>query len=147
MNLKSIAYQTDLIFPKFEGKVTDRGKYIVIETPDNLDYVWGNMLVFPQAPTTGDFPGWMELFKKEFQNNPKIRHVTLGWDGTETTTGVSDPFLKAGFQIEHAIVLTAPGVTRPPKFDREIQVRPLKGDADWDDALTIQLMCRDPEYP
>jgi len=35
MKVHSLGYQTDLIFPAFDGEVIDRGDYLVIKTPSN----------------------------------------------------------------------------------------------------------------
>jgi hypothetical protein len=35
MKVQSLGYRTDLIFPTFEGQITDRGDYLVIRTPSN----------------------------------------------------------------------------------------------------------------
>jgi len=35
MHLHSLGYQTDLIFPRFDGIILDRGDYLVIQTPTN----------------------------------------------------------------------------------------------------------------
>ena len=50
MNIQSLGYRTDLFFPRFDGEVTDRGDYIVIRTPSNPTYHWGNFLLFNQPP-------------------------------------------------------------------------------------------------
>jgi hypothetical protein len=46
MNVKSLGYRTDLIFPTFDGEIIDRGDYLVIRTPKNPTFYWGNFLLF-----------------------------------------------------------------------------------------------------
>ncbi len=46
MQIRSLAYQTDLFFPRFDGEVVDRGDYTVIRTPSNPTFHWGNFLLF-----------------------------------------------------------------------------------------------------
>src|SRR5687767_14258279 len=104
LNLRSLAYFTDLSILGFHGKLTDRGEYIVAETPENPWYYWGNLLVMKEAPKTGDFARWMALFKKEFAHQPLVRHVTFGWDSPEGFEGAAIDFVKNGFQLEPSVV-------------------------------------------
>ena len=46
MKLYSLGRKTDIIFAKFSGKVIDRGNYILIQTPSNTEYHWGNYVIF-----------------------------------------------------------------------------------------------------
>ena len=50
MKPKSLSLRTDLIFWRRDGRVVDRGDYLVIETARNPGYYWGNLLVFPHPP-------------------------------------------------------------------------------------------------
>jgi hypothetical protein len=58
MEVKSLGYRTDLTFPKFDGQIIDRGDYLVILTPSNLTYYWGNFLLFPKTPGRDDLNNW-----------------------------------------------------------------------------------------
>ena len=65
MEVQSLGYRTDLIFPKFDGQILDRGKYLVILTPTNPTYYWGNFLLFANPPDKGDLENWKAIFSKE----------------------------------------------------------------------------------
>ena len=58
VHIKSLGYQTDLIFPAFEGEIADRGDYVVVRTPSNPTFYWGNFLLFSNPPGQGDFVKW-----------------------------------------------------------------------------------------
>lgn len=55
MQVRSLGYRTDLIFPAFDGQITDRGDYLVVRTPSNPTFYWGNFLLFDRPPGDGDF--------------------------------------------------------------------------------------------
>jgi len=55
MKVRSLGYRTDLIFPRFDGEIIDREGYLVIRTPTNPTYFWGNFLLFQNPPGAGDF--------------------------------------------------------------------------------------------
>lgn len=146
MKIRSLALLTDLIFLRYEGNVKDRGTHVVIETPGNPGFYWGNLLVFPHAPRPQNFPGWKEIFREEFSHNPDVRHMTLTWDSTNGDMGVSEPFLAEGFRKEHAVVLTATAeqIRQPAKFNLSAEVRPISNPSEWEAATENQVSCRDP---
>jgi len=151
MNLRSLACRTDLIFPRYDGEITDRGHYLVVKTPDNPGFYFGNFLLFAQAPAAGDFPRWCSLFEKEFGANPLIRHKTFLWDAIGDDPGELQPFVDHGYDLEKSSVLTASSVRRPDKHwpdshGNELTVRPLQGDADWSAVIENQIQCRQEHF-
>ena len=75
MEVRSLGYRTDLAILALEGsQVTDRGDHLVIRTPGNPDYWWGNFLLL-QDLKPGSGGGWMARFAAEF---PGAQHTALG---------------------------------------------------------------------
>ncbi len=95
MQIRSLAYQTDLFFPRFDGEVADRGDYTVIRTPSNPTFHWGNFLLFDQPPVPGDLHRWRWLFAEEIGTAPAIKHLAFGWDSVHGETGDIQPLLDA----------------------------------------------------
>ncbi len=146
MQVRSLAYQTMLFFPRFDGEVKDRGDYIVIRTPSNPTFHWGNFLLFAQPPAPGDWDRWRRLFAEEIGTPPAVKHLAFGWDSIQGETGDIQPFLDAGLRVDLSIVLTTPAVTPPPKYVRDAVIRPLREDWEWGSALECQIACRSSEY-
>lgn len=146
MNIQSLGYRTDLIFPRFDGEVLDRGEYTVICTPSNPTFYWGNFLLFPAPPAVGDMDRWQQLFAQEIGVPPATNHLAFGWDTVQGETGNLEPFLATGFGMNVSVVLTAQEVRKPPKYNQEIAVRPITEDCEWEDALNIQIACREPGH-
>lgn len=142
MPLRSLGFRTDLILTRFDGVVEDRGDYLVVRTPTNPRYYWGNLLIFDRSPRLGDFGHWMELFKKEI---PDARHVTLGWDSEET--GVLDEFLAAGFAFEPGLVLGTSAPAKPRRFNPAVEVKPMTSERDWERWVEIQLLSNQKNFP
>ncbi len=136
--LRNLGLRTDLELSRFEALVKDRGDYLVVETPGNPLFYWGNYLIFPAEPKEGDVSEWIELFRKEFAHQPQVQHIALTWDSHEP--GVDAP----GFEKEQAAILTlAPSaLQKPPHFNSAISVRPLSSTRDWESALENQIACR-----
>ena len=54
MDIRSLGFRTDLRLLEMTGSVIeDRGTHLVVRTPDNPTYFWGNFLLLRQLP----FPG------------------------------------------------------------------------------------------
>ena len=146
MKIKSLGYRTDLFFWKFDGEIHDRGDYLVILTPSNPTFYWGNLLLFSSPPAKGDFERWKNIFADEISSRQETHHLVFGWDGIDGETGEGQPFLDAGFKLVQSIVMTARQIVLPPKYNHEVDIRPLSRDWEWQQALENQINCRDAEF-
>ena len=150
VRLASLGYQTDLAVRRAEGsEITDRGDHLVISSPRNPGYWWGNFLLLARPPAGPDeMSRWLERFEAAF---PAARHRTFGLDVT-ANAGAAPPgspaaaaFLAAGFQAERNVVLTArsAGPARPPGLPAVI--RQLAGDDDWRQSSALRRACAEAE--
>ena len=141
MKPKSLSLRTDLIFWRRDGRVVDRGDYLVIETARNPGYYWGNLLVFPHPPEAADLEAWPKQFEHEFAEQPGVRHMTLAWDTTTGELGVAADFVERGFKLSssHVLVLSRPALVQPPHFDGDIRIAALSSDEDWRGVIETQV--------
>jgi ribosomal protein S18 acetylase RimI-like enzyme len=146
MNLKSLGYRTDLIFPAFDGEIIDRDSYLVVRTPENPSFYWGNFLLFPYPPKEDDFAKWSQLFTQEIGVHEKIKHQAFGWDSTEGDEGIVQSFFDAGFNLSRNIVMTSQGACAPSRVSEDVEIRVLSSDSDWKQAVENQVICREPEF-
>jgi len=146
MKIKSLGYRTDLFFPTFDGQIIDRGDYLVIRTPTNPSFYWGNFLLFSQPPRAGDFKVWRDLFALEIGAPPDVEHQVFCWDSPEGEVGVIQPFLEVGFRLDLNVVLTTSEPNNPARPSSLVSIRPLQTEADWEQAVENQVACRDPEF-
>ncbi|MFN2214691.1 MAG: GNAT family N-acetyltransferase [Anaerolineales bacterium] len=143
MQVKSLGYRTDLFFPAFDGQIIDRGDYVVVKTPSNPTFYWGNFLLFADPPGEGDDQRWRELFAEEIGQPPQVMHQALGWDSTQGEAGLLHAFLDQGFHLEHGTVLTADPKDLSPKFSPKFSLRQLHSEADWEQSIENQVLCRE----
>jgi ribosomal protein S18 acetylase RimI-like enzyme len=144
VRITSLGFRTDVALRVLEGaEVTDRGDYLVIRTPDNPDFWWGNFLLLAHAPGSGQGREWLARFAAEF---PAARHVALGVD-TAGEVELPEDFAAAGLSTERATVLTAAGLRPPPHPDTEAEFRPLDSDSDWRQSLDLAIRCFDGREP
>jgi hypothetical protein len=79
MNIRTLGFRTEMIFHRFDGLILDRGHYLVVKTPSNPGFYFGNFLLFFEAPYPGALEKWKGLFQKEFSDCPEVKHVSLGF--------------------------------------------------------------------
>lgn len=144
MKLKSLGYQTELLFHNVEGEVVERPHYLVLRTPSNPGYRWGNYVIFAEPPKAGDLERWKEIFAKEIGTPPTYTHLVFAWDTTDGQVGVVEPFLEAGFKLERTAVMTAQRVIPPPKLNHDCTLRTFSKD-DWEAWAALEMATHTPE--
>lgn len=110
----SLGWRTDLIFARFEGIIEERGDCIVVRTPANPLFYWGNFLLLPVPPRDDGLAHWLQRFDEEVGcHTRESGHVALGFDASRP----HEPLLswqRAGFEIFEsvALLLEAPQLRR-----------------------------------
>ena len=139
--LASLGFRTDVALRVAEGsEVTDRGGYLVIRSPGNPGFWWGNFLLLRAWPREGD--GWLDRFAAEF---PHAGHVAIGVDVTEA--GGKLPAEFAALEPETSTVLTCAGIRVPRHVNAEAGIRPLESDQDWRQSVELTLRCYGEQRP
>ena len=142
--ITSLGFRTDVALRAREGaEVTYRGDYLVVRTPDNPDFWWGNFLLLARMPRPGEAGAWLARFAAEF---PAARHVALGVDTADDVLVPAD-LAAAGLGAERATVLTAARPNPPARPSTAAEIRPLEGDADWRQSVELAIRCFDGDEP
>ena len=142
----SMTFRTESLFWRAEGEVLDRGDYRLVRTPSNPGYYGGNLLAFDRPPAVGDYERWLGLFEREFGDLSGVRHRLFVWDTTGGVDGAVEPFLDAGFDLKTNVTLLARAVVPPPKVNKEIEVRRVETDEEWESVLAFKVRVRDPRF-
>jgi GNAT superfamily N-acetyltransferase len=139
MDVISLGYRTDLMLRELEGsQISDRGDYLVIRSPDQPSFWWGNFLLLKQPPGPGAARTWLSRFAAEF---PAAGHVALGID-TTSASAIDRAGLEAeGLTFDQSTVMTATAVHEPPRPNTTATFRPLASDADWQQAAALRAAC------
>ncbi len=145
MDIGSLAFRTDLAMLEHSGSlVEDLGDHLVVRTPDNPTYWWGNFLLLPGPPGDPDRArAWLEVFEAEF---PGARHRAFGVDGTAGGRDDLAPFAEIGMDLEASSVMTATAVHEPPRPNADATYRPLESDADWHQQVELARAGEDVGY-
>jgi GNAT superfamily N-acetyltransferase len=107
MKVKSLGLWTDIELARTRGQVFDHGTHLAIVTPDDPTYHFGNLLILPEAPRPGELPLWLERFRTDVGEPPRIKHTTLEWDGTTGEVPARAELEAAGFTVEVCQVMRA----------------------------------------
>ena len=128
MDVRSLGFRTDLALLTASGSVVeDRGTHLVIRTPDNPTYYWGNFLLLAEPPALGGEREVIGAFHTEF---PDARHVSIGIDTADLTEESRAAFEAAGLSVDVSAVMTAGDLTAARAVDAE--VRRLVSEEDWE---------------
>lgn len=102
----SLGWRSHLIFPRFDAEVVERPGYILVRTPHNPTFWWGNCLLFDHAPRDGDAAPWLAAFDAEIaQRQPESRHLAFGVDTRDALVMPPD-FGALGLRAYSSTVLT-----------------------------------------
>jgi RimJ/RimL family protein N-acetyltransferase len=138
VDVTSLAFRTDLALLQLGGStVEDRGDHLVVRTPHNPAYWWGNFLLLDRVPQPGEHESWVARFAAAL---PDARHLAFGVDGTVGQAADLAGFTALGLEVEATTVMTATSVHRPPRPNDEADYRRLASDDDWAQSLRLRLV-------
>jgi GNAT superfamily N-acetyltransferase len=120
------------------AQVIDRGDHLVIRSPDNPSFWWGNFLLLGAMPEPGAAGAWLARFAAEF---PAARHVALAVDTLDDQAVMPGEFGAAGLEAQRGTVLTCAAVRPPPHLSEAAEIRPLVSDADWRQSFELGVRC------
>lgn len=140
----SLGWQTEIGFARFDGLVSERADCVVVRTPSDPLFYWGNCLILPQPPRDAELPHWLQRFEEEVGRfTPESGHVAIGFDAR----GPHEPLIQwaaAGFEIyaTETLVLKQES-TRPMAraLDADFHFRALDLSQGPDLQRALELQC------
>jgi hypothetical protein len=139
VKVASLAWQTDLALLALGGTLAeDHDDHLVVRSPHNPDFWWGNFLLLDRVPAPGALPAWLDRFAAAF---PAAGHVALGFDGIAGTAADVRWLAGQGFEPEASTVMTASAVRPPARPNRAADCRELASDRDWEQSAELTLRC------
>ncbi|MBX0300439.1 GNAT family N-acetyltransferase [Cryobacterium sp. 1639] len=140
LRTKSLGFRTDLMLLALQGStITRQADFLVVTTPTNPDFHWGNFVLLDRPPATGTAASWAEQFGRSFPGAP---HLSIGVDGTDGAAGEPTDLAEAQLEVDRSIVLTrsehAP--IRPSRPTPGVTFRRLDvaDDSDWAQAVALR---------
>jgi GNAT superfamily N-acetyltransferase len=135
-------WATDFILHRFDAEVTERDDCLVVRTPANPTYYWGNCLVLPRLPADDELAHWLARFDAEIaQRQPASRHVAIGID--DEFRGERRPAWEAaGFalKVNHMLALPADMQVPLPRAPRgAVALRPLDLATEGEALIEVEM--------
>lgn len=139
MKIRSLGLTTDLALLQLMGsEVEDCGDHLVVRTPTNPSFWWGNFLLLPGPSQEVD--RWLSRFEEAI---PDADHRALAFDGTGDDVQRIGAFADAGLTCETSTVMTAHAVHEPANANRDAVYRALRSDEDWGQQVELNVACKD----
>jgi ribosomal protein S18 acetylase RimI-like enzyme len=74
-----LGWRSHLLACGFGAEIIAHDDCIVVRSPSNPTYYWGNCLILPAAPRDGDLAHWLQRFDTEIATRqPQSQHVAFG---------------------------------------------------------------------
>ena len=143
MRVRSLGLRSDLAL--ISGETIERDGYVVVRSPQQPGYYWGNLIIFAEPPSRGCLFAWEKIFASEFSQNPGVLHRTFTWDLSEAQGDLGE-FLAKGYRHERTEVLVASKVQPPPQPNLDVEIRVIDSEEEWQAVALLQLEARPPEH-
>ncbi len=144
MQVRSLGYRTDLTLLRYGGtEVEDQGDHLVVRSPHNPTFWWGNFVLTDRPPAPGDkqeAQRWLDVFARAF---PDAQHVAIGVDAVGGTRADLAGFVELGLNADVSSVMTAQSVHEPPYPNRQASYRQLTTEQDWTALVDLRVAVND----
>jgi GNAT superfamily N-acetyltransferase len=132
-----LGWQTDLAVRRAAGStVEELGDHLVVRSPDNPAFHWGNFVLVTDSAAVDDAPRWTATFEQAF---PSADHRAIGLVGEPTP----EPWQALGLAVEHEDVLSADRCPGATPLATGYLVRQLGTGEDWSQSTGLEVR----EYP
>ena len=137
VRVSSLGFRTDLGVLALEGsEIVDRGDHLVVRSPSQPSYFWGNFVLVPSPLGPGDATRWLAVFSEAFE---EASHVAIGIDAKDGKVGDVAELYAAGLTVEAGTVLCASSLQRPGRPEATAELRPLVSNEDWAQVLRLGM--------
>ncbi len=139
-------WRTEFILHRHGALVHERDDCIVVRTPDNPTFYWGNFLLLPTAPVDADLPRWRARFAQEISAlQPASQHEAFGINQPPQHAALPG-WQAAGFEsIQTAVLRLRPAQLRAVAKPARGRLRFEQLDLVRDAEAIVALECADPQ--
>jgi GNAT superfamily N-acetyltransferase len=133
----ALGAHTDLAILQLSGSlIEDRGDHLIIRTPTNPGFHWGNFVFVTDPERVDDAEHWVSVFAEAF---PQARHRAVGLVTAPSSPAGAAAWRAAGLQIEHEDALSTSRLPTLRPLAEGYTVKELTTDEDWAQALDLHL--------
>jgi GNAT superfamily N-acetyltransferase len=126
-------WATDVAVLRLGGSVVEvHPDHLVLASPHNPGFHWGNLVLVTDSQRTDDAMAWVERFDEPF---PDAEHVSIGLPRAPA----AGRYEALGLAVEPELVLLSRAAPPPRPCPQGGMVRPLAHDADWAQAVALDV--------
>lgn len=145
----SIGWRAHLVAERYGAELHEHDACVVLRTPSNPHYYWGNCLIVRAAPRDPDLAHWLARFDAGITKlQPASQHVAIGIDAPLSPEPLPG-WQAAGFElVESTVLVLGPGGLQPgpsPKAG-DVSLRPLRLPEEAPLAVAMQCECNEHGY-
>lgn len=140
MEVRSLSYSTLLHTLSFSSSIENKHEYLVVKTPGNPRYYWGNFLFFHHPPKQESMVEWELIFDKEFLDIP-LKHKAFAWDSVGDSAIIVDPFINNGYYLEVDDVLLTSRIRKPNYYNSNLTITPIDSSSQWNQVTQLSMDC------
>lgn len=134
-----LGWRTDLAVLGHSGsQIEERGDHVLVRTPANPIYHWGNFVLVSDPAAVDDAGHWLDVFTAAF---PQAGHRAIGLSAEP----VPSSWATTGLEIEHEDVLALTGLPTERPLPAGYVARPLASVGDWKQVVRLSLEEHHPE--
>jgi ribosomal protein S18 acetylase RimI-like enzyme len=120
---------------RLQGSVVeDRGDHLVVRTPENPEFHWGNFVLAGRPWLDRPLADLVAVFHSE---HPQAGHLAIGVDGVEGRVWDDGEIRACGLEVDRSAVMQATRVREPIRPNTDAVCRMLASDADWAAAVDL----------
>ena len=129
-----LGWHTDLAVLRLGGSaVEDRGDHLVVRTPQNPAFYWGNFVLVVDPEPAVDADRWLATFEREFPDAP---HRAVGM---VSAPGDPSAWQRLGFEVEHDDVLATDARPAPTPVPPGYLVRQIRDTVEWEQSTGLRI--------
>lgn len=129
-----LGWHTDLAVLRRTGSTIDeRDDHLVVRTPENPYYHWGNFVLVTDASAADEASRWMEVFEREF---PDAVHRSIGLVGAVADEAA---WTDLGLAIEHDDVLATDTCPAPMPVPAGYLVKQIADASEWEQSNGMRV--------
>jgi ribosomal protein S18 acetylase RimI-like enzyme len=136
----SLFLRSEFIFWSEHSAIEDVGDAMVIVTPQNPYWRWGNLIVLKKPPRREDVDRWRELYEKKIAPNQVNPNRIIMWDETGADSAAIEEYKKDNLKFSPFDILTLKSLLQPKNLNDRIAIKEI-GDRDeeWNEAIEANV--------
>ena len=141
--LKNLGYLTDIASLGEAAEIGIEADHMTVRCRATPTFYWGNFLLLPRAPAAERIDHWLAVFAGAFGDDPRIGHVSIGWQDDTGDAEAVKRFVERGFEVEDCTVTTLDSPPPDRALPTGMRIEVARSDADWRAVVELGMACRD----